>query len=240
MYLFLLLSATYSEANIYHYRWNMSGLKTTLLVIALTVVATLATVWVTTHYLFPKQFTPVTLDHKEQQVLDTKLQRLHIQLGVAPPAPHKKEAAPATPAPVLKPERYSEENAPREVTFTEREINAMIANNTDLASKLAIDLSQDLISAVLLVPMDPDMPVFGGKTLKINAGLELRYKSGKPVVILKGVSLWGVPLPDSWLGDIKNIDLVHEYGDEGFWKAFAAGVEDIAVADGKLTVKLKK
>jgi len=231
MCLFLLLSATYSEANIYHDRWNMSGLKTTLLVIALTVAATLGTVWVTTHYLFPAQFTPVTLDHKEQQVLNTKLQDLHIQLGVTPPA---------APAPVLKPERYSEENASREVTFTEREINALIANNTDLASKLAIDLSQDLVSAVLLVPMDPDMPVFGGKTLKINAGLELRYKSGRPVVILKGVSLWGMPLPDSWLGDIKNIDLVHEYGDEGFWKAFAAGVEDISVTDGKLTVKLKK
>jgi hypothetical protein len=217
----------------------MSGLKTTLLVIAVTIVTSIVTVWVTTNYLFPKQFKPVTLDHKEQQVLDTKLQSLHIQLGIAPPA-HKKESAPASPAPVLKPERYNEENAPREVTFTEREINAMIATNTDLASKLAIDLSRDLISAVLLVPMDPDMPIFGGKTLKINAGLDLHYKSGRPVVILKGVSLWGVPLPDSWLGDIKNIDLVHEYGDEGFWKAFAAGVDNIEVTDGKLTIKLKK
>jgi len=34
-----------------------------------------------------------------------------------------------------------------------------LATNTDLAHKLAIDLSKNLASAKLLVPLDPDMPV---------------------------------------------------------------------------------
>lgn len=84
------------------------------------------------------------------------------------------------------------------------------------------------------------MPILGGKTLKIAAGLELGYKNRKPVVALKGVSLWGVPIPNAWLGNLKNVDLVHEYGNEGFWQAFAAGVDNISVGEGRLTVKLKE
>jgi len=116
----------------------------------------------------------------------------------------------------------------------------MVAKNTDLADKLAIDLAQDMISIKLLIPLDPDFPVLGGKTYKVKAGAELAYKVGRPVVKLKGVSLMGVPMPNSWLGGLKNIDLVKEYGvDEGFWKSFSDGVESIGVEEGALQVKLK-
>lgn len=85
------------------------------------------------------------------------------------------------------------------------------------------------------------MPLFGGKTLKMAAGLELRFAEGRPVVELRGISLRGVPIPNAWLGGIKNIDLVEEFGGQGgFWQAFAAGVEDIRVEEGRLTVQLKE
>ena len=117
----------------------------------------------------------------------------------------------------------------------------MIATNTDLASRLAIDLSDDLASAKLLVPLDPDAPILGGKTLKLTAGVELRYAAGKPVVVLKGVSLWGVPLPNAWLGGMKNIDLVQAFGTEpGFWQGFADGVETIEVSQGRVRIVLKE
>ncbi|MFA7593574.1 MAG: hypothetical protein WCY26_07530, partial [Thiohalobacteraceae bacterium] len=61
------------------------------------------------------------------------------------------------------------------------------------------------------------------------------------VVVLKGVSLMGVPLPNAWIGGLKNIDLVQEFGaEQGFWKAFADGVEDIRVEDGRLKITLKE
>ena len=51
----------------------------------------------------------------------------------------------------------------------------------------------------------------------------------------------GVPLPNAWLGGIKNIDLVEEFStEEGFWKAFADGVESIGVQEGTLKVTLKE
>lgn len=222
---------------------GMSWGKIVLLVVVVAVLAAAATVWVMTYYLFPKEFTPVQLNQKEQAVLNEKLERLdptarrpargQIGTGAAAEAGGSAER--------LEPERYSEVGAKREVAFTERELNALLAKNTDLAQRLAIDLSDDLASAKLLVPLDPEFPVLGGKTLKVTAGLELRYAQEKPRVALTGVSLWGVPLPNAWLGGLKNVDLVGEFGGEqGFWNSFAAGIEDIRVSEGQLTVKLKE
>jgi len=196
-------------------------------IIVITVAVTLAVVyWVINVYLFPSAFTPVTLSHKEQQRLDRKLERL----GFTPSG-----------EPALKPEPYRETDASRDITFSEKELNALLAHNTDLASKLAIDLSDNLASAKLLIHLDPDMPFFGGKTLKVTAGLELRIKNGQPLAILKGVSVWGVPLPNAWLGNMKNINLIQEFGDAGgFWQAIKDGVDTLEIKEGKLHVILKK
>ena len=141
----------------------------------------------------------------------------------------------------LTPQAYSEVGAKREVSLTERELNSLLAKNTDLARKLAIDLSDNLMSAKLLVPVDQDFPVLGGKTLRVTGGLEVAYENDKPIVVLRGVSIMGVPIPNAWLGGMKNIDLVKEFStSEGFWKAFADGVEDIHVEDGRLKINLKE
>ena len=195
-----------------------------LLIVLATIVLTAGlSWWVVTGYLTQKEFTPVQLMPQEQQVLRGKLRALGVNNDA------------------LEPEPYSETGASREVSFSERELNALLANNTDLARQLAIDLADDLVSARLLMPMDPDLPLLGGKTLRVNAGVELAFRDGRPVVILKGVSLMGVPIPNAWLGNLKNIDLVREYGaDEGFWKHFADGVEQLQVVEGRLRVKLKE
>lgn len=211
--------------------------------IVLTVGITLFAAWT---FLFPKPFEPVVLSTGERQVLETKLQQFDA-VGMpsgkqsAPPEADSKSEAEMTEDGRLNPQKYSEEGASREVLFSEREINGMIASNTDLADKLAIDLSDDLISARMRVPVDPDFPFFGGKILRVKAGVEMAYREGRPVVKVKGVSLMGVPVPNAWLGGIKNIDLVDEFsGEEGFWKAFGDGVELIAVEDGQFKVTLKE
>jgi hypothetical protein len=209
--------------------------RTILIVVLVAVIASAATVWVMSRYLFPREFTPVQLSQKEEAVLSQKLQRLD------PTAP--RSGAPSGPAPggTLEPERYNEAGAKREVSLSERELNALLARNTDLAQRLAIDLSENLASAKLLVPLDPEFPILGGKTLKVTAGLELRYAGDKPVVALTGVSVWGVPIPNAWLGGLKNVDLVGEFGGgPGFWQSFAAGIEHARVTDGQLTIKLKE
>lgn len=197
-------------------------------------------------YFFPSEFEPVTLNPNEEKVLNTKLEKLD-SIGTnvnlhrkdilrKPSKTHQFDSSTT-----LEPEPYSEKSIKREIDFTERELNALLAKNTDLARKLAIDLSDDLVSAKLLLPVDEDFPVLGGKTLRFKTGVVFTYNNGKPVVILKGITIMGVPMPNAWLGGIKNIDLVKEFGAEkGFWKAFSDGVEDIKIEEGHLKIKLKE
>lgn len=198
--------------------------KTVLVTVVVSVAVTVLTVWLISTWLFPKQFRPAHLTAKEEQVLETKLNRLNPQSRKQP-----------------SPQPYRETETDRQIILTERELNGLLAKNPDLAQKLAIDLSDNLASANLLLPLDPDLPVVGGKTLRVSAGLELRYTGQKPVVILRGISIWGVPIPNAWLGGIKNIDLVEQFGGKrGFWQAFSNGVADIRVEDGRLLIRLKE
>ena len=205
------------------------GVRALVITVIVTVAITAGGIWAFTT-LYPRKFRPVELSTQEQQVLDQKLERLE---GMGATSSGSGQS--------LEPERYTEDDAKRTIALTERELNALLANNTELATRLAIDLADDLASAKLLIPMDPEFPVLGGKTIRVNAGLELAYRDAGPVVVLKGVSVMGVPIPNAWLGNLKNVDLVREFGGQGgFWKAFADGVEFIQVAEGELQIKLKE
>lgn len=212
-----------------------------LLIILFTIVISVAgTYWVLKTYFFATTFTPVTLNAKEKKTLQAKLHALGYESDLSSRI-NKKESDEIDKMGFLKPEPYSEENAPREIRFTERELNALLAKNTDLAQKFAIDLADNLVSAKLLIPLQEDFPVLGGKTLRFNAGIGMAYQFDKPVIVLKGVSIMGIPIPNAWLGGLKNIDLVSEFGvDPGFWKSFSEGVEEIQVTDGQIHIKLKK
>jgi hypothetical protein len=206
-----------------HNGWRTFG------IVVITMAVTLAVgYWAVTTWLFPTEFKPVVLNQEQQQILDQK-----IRLLGGSSRSGENEA--------IEPEAYSEVGASREVEFSEREVNALLAKNTELANKLAIDLSDDLVSARLLVDVDPDFPLLGGKTIKVTGGMELRLVGSKPSAVLKGISVWGVPLPNAWIGNIKNVDLVQEFGDAGgFWQAISEGVEKIEVRDGRLLIQLKE
>lgn len=215
-------------------------LAITAAVMVLTVGLTLAGAWFLFH---PLPFTPVVLTRDEQRQLEAKLERVEAVTGVAAPhvAGDRAGRDEFTAEGRLRPEAYSEEGANREVSFSEREVNALVATNTDLADKVAVDLARDLVSIKMLVPMEPDFPFIGGKVLRVRAGMEIAYRAGRPVCKLKGVSLMGVPLPNAWLGGMKNIDLVQEFGGEqGFWKSFADGVASIQVGDGTIDIVMKE
>ncbi|MEE9494341.1 MAG: arginine N-succinyltransferase [Gammaproteobacteria bacterium] len=209
-----------------------------LMILLAIIVTVFLSVWIFRTWIFPTHFTPVTLSEKQEQQLGRKLSRLGLS-GLNPDITVPSSAVIV--GEKLEPEVFSEKDARHEVSLTEDEINALLAKNTDLADKLAIDLSDDLISAKLLVPLDEDFPILGGKTLKMKAGIELAFVDSRPRVVLKGVTIMGVAVPNAWLGNLKNIDLVDEYGqNEGFWKSFAEGVEALDVEDGRIQIKLKE
>ncbi len=225
---------------------GFSGLQVVAIVVAVMVLTAALTFFGLRTWLFPQPFTPVVLNHQEEKRLEQKLEQFE-SLAAEPAATGngavdvKKSHKQFNQSGSLNPEAYSEEGASREISLSERELNGLLAKNTDLSRKMALDLADDLISMRLLLPVDPDFPVMGGKTIRARAGAELAYREGRPVVILKGISLMGVPVPNAWLGGLKNIDLVQEFGgDQGFWQTFSDGVETIRVKEGQLYIKLKE
>lgn len=212
-------------------RKGFSGLQVTAIVFVTIVVTAFAGWWLIRAYVFPSQLEPVELSQTEQVELGRKLK----QIGMVTETPvAEQDAGRAVP------EAYSEEGANREVFFSERELNGLIAKDSELASNFALDLADDLVSFTLLVPVPPDFPVMSGRIVRVRGAAEVAFANGRPVVAIKGISLMGVPVPNAWLGNLKDVDLVNEFGDAGFWKAFAEGVESIRVQQGKLQIQLKE
>jgi len=178
------------------------------------------------------------LTAKEQKVLDSKLVKLGESTKKESDMSKKKRADKGV---ALEPEAYSEEGGKREISLTEKELNALIAKNPEVAQHVAIDLSDNLISVKLVIPIDKEVPILDGKTLRLNLGVILTYEKERPVVAVKGVSLGGIPIPKAWLGNLKSRNLVKEFGEEGgFWKLFSDGVADLKVKDGPIQIKLKE
>ena len=223
---------------------SFSGIQVLGIVVLVMVLTVVGTIFAARAWLFPKPFTPVVLSQQEETRLEEKLQQLEMPARLPrniPAADGKSNGDEKLADGSLKPEAYSEKGASRTITLSERELNSLLAKNTDLAGKLALDLGDDLVSAKLLIPVDPDFPMFGGKTLRVKAGVELAYREARPVVKIRGVSIMGVPVPAAWMGGLKNIDLIEQFGtDEGFWKAFSDGVDSITVQEGQLHVQLKE
>jgi len=240
----------------------------TITIILVSCLLTLLMTIAVMRWLFPVRFAPVVLSETESDRLATKLERLGrsnasvSEQGSGRPnlttkalingAPTKASiaTAPAQSEPDAteqqtteldgKPEPYDESLLSRNVRLTERELNGLIARDQSLAQRLVVDLSPDLASAKVLLPIPADFPVWGGRVLRIHAGLELRIgPDARPVIRLQGVSLMGVPLPNAWLGELKNVDLIDRYGHGGFWHSFAAGIEALQVEEGAIQFKLK-
>lgn len=228
---------------------GFSGKQVMLFLLAAIFLTAGVTYFLVRTYLFASEFQPTELSQKEQKKLDAKLRAIGVDPeSLLPNADREGTSSERLANRIerdsdgnLLPERYSEEGASRSVELSERELNSMLASNSDLAKRFSVDLSDNLASAKLLVPFEQDFPVVGGKTLRFNAGLELDYRNERPIVILRGISVMGVPIPNAWLGNLKNVDLVNEFGgNPGFWQNFANGVELIEIADGKLHIELKE
>ncbi|HNT57583.1 MAG TPA: hypothetical protein PKL99_06855, partial [Syntrophales bacterium] len=110
-------------------RKRFSGLQVFGIVLVAVILTAGATILAFKAYFFPSEFKPVTLSRQEEEVLTAKLEKLEAAVPgdetAEPTRPEGKDA--------LEPEPYSEKDLKREIAFTERELNALLAKNTDLA-----------------------------------------------------------------------------------------------------------
>jgi hypothetical protein len=140
---------------------------------------------------------------------------------------------------VEKPAEPTYEKGKKEIVLTERELNGLLNEHTTLGQKLKLELATDAVHARYETDLDPDLPVVGGKKLKARARFLVKTAGGSPSLVLEDFTLWGVSLPNDWLGQLKGRDILGEIlgGGKG---GKIAGIEEMTVSSGELKIRLKE
>jgi hypothetical protein len=168
---------------------------------------------------------PVFLSEPERKVVQEKLEVIQMPVSVQTEA---EAPAPAEP-------KY--EAGAREIVFTERELNGLLHSNTGLGDKVKLELATNAVNARIEADLDPQLPIVGGKRLNARARLRFGDDPAAAQLILEDLTVWGVSLPNEWLGGLKGRNLLGEaLGTEGG----LPGVEKFEVRPGKLSIRLKE
>lgn len=187
------------------------GKPSCLLVAAIVVVLLLVSV-AGAYFWYNRPIKPVALSTTETQVLEQKIERI--------------EADPGEP-------RY--EPGSKEIILTERELNGLLAQNTDLGDKLTFTLVTDEVHARMETDLEEGLPVVGGKKLKAKARFLVKTMDGRPSLVLDDLTVWGASLPNDWLGGMKGKDLLAEiFGGGGG----VSGIEELRIERGQIVIRL--
>ena len=128
------------------------------------------------------------------------------------------------------------EKGSKEIILTERELNGLLNENTTLGKSVKFELARNAVHARVETDLDPDLPIIGGKRLKARARFLVSEKPGEASLVLDDLTVWGVSLPNEWLGGLKGRDLFGEVlGGKG---GKMAGVEEFKVEPGRLYIRL--
>ena len=128
------------------------------------------------------------------------------------------------------------EKGAKEIILTEHELNGLLNENTTLGDKLKFELVEGAVHARIETDLDKDLPIVGGKRLKAHARFFVSTESGRPRLVLDDLTIWGISLPNDWLGGLKGQDLLGQtVGGQG---GGLAGVKEIKVESGRLVIRL--
>ncbi|HBJ84648.1 MAG TPA: hypothetical protein DDZ88_12410 [Verrucomicrobiales bacterium] len=180
------------------------------------IAAATGALWVK-HTFYPSPIQPVSLTATEKAEFDSKLQVL------GNPA--------AIPA----------DEANRTIIVNEREVNAYLAQQ-QLGENVEVKFGEGSVSAAVIFQAPEDFPVFP------NQKIRLRFTFGtsltpehKLSLKLDDLSLGGISLPNSWIGDIKGVDLVAQNVEtDPALQKFLAGIQSMEIHNGTLRLVLNK
>lgn len=201
--------------------WKKKLLLTTTIVLCSAGIAAAGTAWWVKHNIYANAMQPVALSQAEQASLDSKLKALG-QNGSAPPV--------------------DPEVAKRTMTISEKEINAFLAQQ-GLGEQLKVELSDGSAAATVLAPIEKEVPLIGGTTLRIHVGFGARMDDSKHLAFsITDVTLGGVPLPNAWLGNLKGLNLLADspLQTDPAVKGFLAGIRDFKIERGTMRIVLNE
>lgn len=213
------------------------------IVLLLVIVATAGvTAWMVKRSLNPKPIEPTVLTAEEQQVFDEKIE-IVMEAQDEPPVGSSVEAAAVEAGTqVLNAGEEVEEDEDfirKPLVLTERELNSIISKNTDLADKVYVSLRRNRIQFKGNFPVPDDLPLWGGRTIRINVRNRLELVDGRLELRMENIALGGIPVPSAWIQDIKGKDLLSDvFADDDFVRALSEGVESLEVENGQIVLML--
>jgi hypothetical protein len=201
------------------------GLIALLLVILITVIITI--------WWLGRPIKPVVLSTAEKQAVEEKLNRLG-----GTPADKSRAASASEDKVKPEPDRIYVPGA-KELRLTEREINGLLNENTDLGKSVRLEFGRDAINAYVATPIPDDVPVMGGKMFKARGRFRLSVgNGGEPYAILEDVTVFGLSLPKAWLGGLKGENLLGDaVGKHNGAPAFK-GIKSLHVEPGALVIEV--
>ncbi len=206
----------------------------------LIIVATVAiTIW-----WIQRPIKPVVLSPKEKAVVEQKLQRVEAEA----PAPKGNTLEPGRAArawtndqvaPTLQLDRPYVPGS-KEIRLTEREINGLLNQNTDLGKTVRIEFGRDAVNAYLAVPIPQDFPIMGGKMFRARGRFRVSIgNGGTPFAVLEDVTVFGVSLPKAWLGGLKGENLLQDAVGQDRRGPVLRGIKSLRVEPGALVLELE-
>ena len=206
--------------------WRNPWIIAACVVLALCGATAAATAWWVKRNVYAGNFDPVTLSVSEKAAFDQKVE----QIKSALPAENPAAAAPVDP-----------DVQKRTLTVTEKEVNAWLAQQ-GLGDQVQVSLGQGKASAAVIAPIDPEVPLLGGKSFRFQVALHAGGAPGdKFSLAVDDVSIGGVPIPNAWLGGIKGVNvLASTAGTDPVVRGFLEGIKEFEIKDGAIRVLLNK
>ncbi len=124
------------------------------------------------------------------------------------------------------------------IVLTQREVNGLINAHTTLGEDLKIELAKGALHARLRTTLDEDVPVLGGKTVNARARFLVEADELNPSIILDDLTVYGVSVPNAWLGELKGQNLLASLTGGVGDNAFSRGIEDIKIENGLIEIQL--
>jgi hypothetical protein len=123
--------------------------------------------------------------------------------------------------------------------LTERELNGLLNANTDLGQTVRLEFGRDAINAYVAAPIPEDVPILGGKMFRARGRFRVAVTNGaSPYLVMEDVTVFGLSLPQAWLGGLKGQNLLSEVMGERNGTPVLQGIKSLRVEPGALVLEV--
>jgi hypothetical protein len=223
-------------------RWFLYGCGTLVALLLVIIATILITLW-----WIQRPIKPVVLSAQEKAAVEVKLQ--HLSDKQAPALPRATGSAvnqvPAPSLPLAGTEASPAIDRPytpgsKVFKLTEREINGLLNANTDLGECVRLEFARDALNAYVAVRIPQDFPIGGGQMFRARGRFRLSLgNGGTPYATLDDITIFGVSLPNAWLGGLKGQNLISEATGERNGSPVLQGIKSLRIEPGALVLEVK-